>query len=420
MANSQLIDAALDLAWRHWGALGVRSSVHGAEAAVDLEALIHFTLRLVEIDPRLADEVRDWLEQYNHYVSGPRLNALARVFDTPPGALEALRTRSLTRKDYKSSLTTLDTPARSLLRLRSIFGGNARADVLLYMLTSGESSVTALGLTPLGISKRTAAEVLEGLALGGITAARLVGNRLVHTLAHEERLRAVLGPVPDGSGHWHLRLPLAAQFIAMSERVRGKEPIIQAAATRKLLDRFDAVISDPALAKPPSTSVETHFARITEWISGEVLAEPSFINRTFGGAIEGKWLGSNVDHVSHPGRPDGALLPRIGAEMQREFLCLDLVHAGVVGRHDDWIWGVLSTAAEDRYVHSKGIARGDAWRFVSMDMSSLFDVRKAEPLPPQQIAKFYGAEAARRARSDRPAVQYRVGISARTGGIEPL
>lgn len=406
MANDKLVESSLDFAWGQWDALGVRGVVRGGDTPVDLEALIHFTLQLVDVDPRLADEVKDWWSQYGHFISAPRLTALAKVFGTPSGALDTLKNRRLERKEFKSKLDRLDTSPRSLLRLRSAFGGNARADVLLHMLTSTSSAFTALGLTELGISKRTAAEILEGLSLGGLVVQRYLANRLVYSLANKAQLLDVFGPVSAESGRWHLKLPLVARFLSLSRRMAGKDPLVQAVESVKLMNEFDAIVTDRSIHPVPQTTIDTHFARVSDWLADDFLDEPHLMNRAFGGVIEGYWLPPN-ETSRRAKEQDGALLPRAVSAGQDESLCLDLVRANVVGTKD-WIWSVLSTASEDRHFHSREIAKNESWRFVTHDKKVEFEVARDELISPDKIKKHYGAEAAARAHPTLPSIQYRV------------
>ena len=125
-----LIDVALQLAWSHWVGLGGRGTAHPPVTAVEPEALRYLTATLVDDDPRLADEVRDWWRQFNRHVSRPRLTALSNRFDGVvvgkfKAFLEDLERDGKT--SGKSVLDRLDQPSRSLLRLLCAFVANARS-----------------------------------------------------------------------------------------------------------------------------------------------------------------------------------------------------------------------------------------------------------------------------------------------------
>ena len=49
--KAPLIEASLNLAWSHWGALGIRGMTQPPNSAVDPEALLYLTACLAEYDP---------------------------------------------------------------------------------------------------------------------------------------------------------------------------------------------------------------------------------------------------------------------------------------------------------------------------------------------------------------------------------
>jgi hypothetical protein len=108
-----------------------------------------------------------------------------------------------------------------------------------------------------------------------------------------------------------------------------------------------------------------------------------------------------------PGPPTGAVLPRIGASLDRpEVLCLDLVPV-----QNSWI--VLSELGRYTYRHTSGLLHDDPWRFVPVQEAVgtwpvVFAVTYADSLTCDEIKACYGPDAASRARPDAPAVQLRL------------
>jgi hypothetical protein len=98
-----------------------------------------------------------------------------------------------------------------------------------------------------------------------------------------------------------------------------------------------------------------------------------------------------------PGRPTGAVLPRIGASLDDpEVRCLDLSEPG---RHT--------------YRHTSGLLHDQQWRFVPVpeavgDWPVVFALTHADSLTREEINAWYGPDAALRARPDVPAVQLRL------------
>jgi hypothetical protein len=76
--RAQTTDALLELAWEQWSQMGLSGSPpeRREERAADPEALLLFTLHVARHDPRLFDEVLDWLALNTPLVSTHRLRNL--------------------------------------------------------------------------------------------------------------------------------------------------------------------------------------------------------------------------------------------------------------------------------------------------------------------------------------------------------
>ena len=80
-----------DFAWRQWAQIGVSATVEGADRwAVDPEALILFTVGIGRRDPRLFDEMLDWMAFNHELLSVRRLRNLAARFPLPSGLVGAV------------------------------------------------------------------------------------------------------------------------------------------------------------------------------------------------------------------------------------------------------------------------------------------------------------------------------------------
>jgi hypothetical protein len=408
--RGSLVEASLDVAWSHWVGLGVRGVARPPDTAVDVEALLYFTAYVADHDPRLRDEVADWWHQFEHHVSGPRFNAMARSFDALQWMGFLTTFPSAKKLSGKSRLDRLDTPARSLLRMRAVFGANARADVLLEMLTSSsDEGWTALALSEIGYSKRNVAMVLESLALGGLLTTTSESNRARYRLTDRQALAKVLAPLPQRSGHWHLRLPIAARFLELASRIERKDAVTQGIEAQKLVAKLQPeLIAVGGMPKLPNAAAGTYWPALQVWIAEHLLAEHQDSRRDISRTLEGVWL-SPGETEARALRPDGAVLPRLSAELDAEELrCLDLVQVSTVSPSNDWTWGVLSRAATGTYRHSMGLDRGEIWRFVAIGSGDVYEVSFDEDLPHERISRLYGPDAAARARADKPAVQLRL------------
>ncbi|HEY5946401.1 MAG TPA: hypothetical protein VIV40_12950, partial [Kofleriaceae bacterium] len=258
----------------HWGSLGVSGVVASPDTAVDPEALILLTAVIGEHDPRLQGEALDWCSQFaRRFIAAGRLKALAKRLDNESAsrvhafaavvnemagthwASGAMSTRRV-KLSGKSRLTSLDTAPRSLLRLRCVFGVNARAEILLWMITQWNPShyVVASALTELGYVKSAIAATLDDLTLAGITRRRSIGNANAFSLKHPGELRGLLEPLPLQSGQWHVRMPLLIAAVRLEESIHSKPSIVKSVEGRKFVDDHADVIARLALTVPPVTS----------------------------------------------------------------------------------------------------------------------------------------------------------------------
>lgn len=83
-ARDALRTSLLDLLWAQWTDLGVAGTRGSGRAIVDPEALVLATLDIGRFDPRLFDEVLDWLGHNGDLLDVTRLRRLAKTA-TPEG-----------------------------------------------------------------------------------------------------------------------------------------------------------------------------------------------------------------------------------------------------------------------------------------------------------------------------------------------
>ncbi|MDF1738351.1 MAG: hypothetical protein P1U86_04260 [Verrucomicrobiales bacterium] len=162
-------DTVSQLIWDQWSAIGGSGSQQEAPVpfAVDIDALVLATTRFGRSDPRILEQAKDWLAMNGKLVNLQRLKNIqrsARIADEK--ALGALAEFMVGEKhhNWKTLLKTFpahhDTvsetsspwnPVRQLsrkpsphapecflIRLRNFFGMNARAEIMLWMLTHRE------------------------------------------------------------------------------------------------------------------------------------------------------------------------------------------------------------------------------------------------------------------------------------------
>jgi hypothetical protein len=169
----------LDLAWSIWTELGVQGHKRNHQnCLISLEELMILTAVLAEVDPRLRDESIDWCSQYHHFLSISRLKSLLK--ELKEDVLESFSKYSSTLNSlsnahwpvfretsplkfilsHKSCLRPLESPALFDIRVRSLFGTGARADLISFFLTHEDIDFSISDTVVIGYSKRNLAEIL--------------------------------------------------------------------------------------------------------------------------------------------------------------------------------------------------------------------------------------------------------------------
>jgi len=230
------LDNVLDFLWRQWSGLGVAGGARSEDKwAIDPEALLVFSLEFARYEPRLFDEILDWLETNGRWIDIQRLRNILKTKDEKiqrltssaaafisllPGSYQRKwRALSLLKKiNYRVSSEPLfftkagkpfpkaqtesqvftkygfyresfalrrmskpvSTATRSNIRflLRALFGIGSRSECMLYLLTheAGHPSEIAKAI---GISVRGTQDALIELAESGLVLTRIKGKRKI-------------------------------------------------------------------------------------------------------------------------------------------------------------------------------------------------------------------------------------------------
>lgn len=216
-ALSARLDRGLrDFAWEEWAQMGVLA-VSGRESrwAQDPEALAIFTLEIARDDPRLFDEVLDWLAVNEPLMNMRRLRAMcdgaeddklfravvlwldghrrakaaprvqagdveplfrglsAPILDPDPAFAAAGLLRPAIAPTGKSGTPDMGAPINFAFRLRQLLGLNARAEVVRYLLTAATVDAdTATVTRSAGFASRNVRQALASLQEAGVVAPR--------------------------------------------------------------------------------------------------------------------------------------------------------------------------------------------------------------------------------------------------------
>ncbi|MCE5316804.1 MAG: hypothetical protein LLG04_05510 [Parachlamydia sp.] len=278
----------LDLAWSMWTELGVAGLKRKHQRfLITLEELILLTMALAEVDPRLRDESLDWCTEYHHFCSISRLKSIAKGFenlldesfsrysatlnalcktnwpvfqDSPPLNI------SLSRK---SCLRPLESPALLNIRVRSIFGTGARADLVTFFLTHKKTDFSVSDVAEIGYTKRNLAEILEEFSLSGLFDKFLVRNQQRYRLIKSDQLMQVLGPIPEFAPSWRQIFEVLLslrQCIKRSEKSSDSSKVVE---IRNLLISLQQTLQRLNLPPPPSCSnFQDYLRSFSEWLIG--------------------------------------------------------------------------------------------------------------------------------------------------------
>jgi hypothetical protein len=237
MLSSQLKasfeDTLVRFAWEEWAQMGVLATAGLPRPwAQDPEALLIFTFEVARSDPRLFDEVLDWLVTNEQIVSLRRLRSLAVdpedkalseaviawLGHQRPKARFASAGRAPSRQALeplffhdrfpiahrdeifaeqgwlrpafavarKSRSPDLDAPINLSFRLRHLLGLGARAEVVRLLFTMQASGTSTAKLArSAGYTKRNVHEALSSLDKAGAIASLRGGNELRYWIDHD-------------------------------------------------------------------------------------------------------------------------------------------------------------------------------------------------------------------------------------------
>jgi hypothetical protein len=303
--NSKLVlrEGLLDLLWRQWAALGVAGNPNsGADWCVDLEALVLITTTQGRSDPRLFDEMLDWLWGNAQWVNVQRLRnirkrlplgdervlaAIAdwlsqratlskwkplaatappvptipqRLFSTKDGSPQPmvgvsdpvfLRHGLVRGPIERRELSRPPNPRAAAVlpwKLRSLFGVQARCEFLLWLLTheSGHPADIARGTY---YFPRTVEETLKELAASGLVHTARPGRETRYWLKPDDWRFLRTWTKPEGFPRW-IDWP---RFFTAQEQIIAVldnddlSPLLQASELRRVFEELQPVLADGRL-----------------------------------------------------------------------------------------------------------------------------------------------------------------------------
>jgi hypothetical protein len=288
--RTRLRDGLLDFAWDEWGQMGVLSTPNRSSPwAQDPEALLVFTLEVGRRDPRLFDEVLDWLVVNEPLVSLRRLRRMStspddgRLVDATLSWLAQYRPRSQARRPHgsrsahkdleplyvglgapvsnpdeafsafgllrpvreptgKATAPDVRAPINFAFRLRLLLGVSARAEVVRFLLTADAPRFSAQVVTrSAGYAKRNVQEALTSLEQAGVLAVVRAGAEQWYTV-DRARWASLLGDDLPRHRDWPQLLVGLRELLRWLDRPELEETsdYLQASQARDLLERVQA------------------------------------------------------------------------------------------------------------------------------------------------------------------------------------
>lgn len=260
--------AFLDFAWRQWAQAGVSANVGFFDRwAIDPEALILFTIAVARRDPRLFDEVLDWMAVNRQLLSLQRLRNLSRRFPIDPQLVGAVtiwaenpglsaqhqprsaegqqsQIRSVFSRDilnfigepdpvfaeygyvrprvirsHKSRDPDPKIAANFAFLLRHLFGPGSRSEVMRVLLTFTEGSLDVARISDeSGFAKRNVNDTLSSLSASRTVKARRQKNERVY-IAYRDKWASLLevGPSAKFMPTFVSWVRLLPAFVAITE-----------------------------------------------------------------------------------------------------------------------------------------------------------------------------------------------------------
>lgn len=283
----------VEFAWSQWAQMGVFASTDRRDSwAQDPEALLVFTLHVGRREPRLFDEVLDWLRLNGRLLSGRRLASLCPREDADRPLVEAaidwarahgssvqISDRGVAERDEeplfphvhtartdrvfrlhgylkpetapsnKSRAPNLRAPINLAFWLRQHFGlASSRAEIIRFLLTSAAPEANALEIAGAArYAKRNINETLAALVAAGDVHRHLRGNEGRYSV-DRGRWAGFLGTAPEELPtyrDWPRLLPGLRELDRWLDgaRLADLSDYMRASQARALMEGIDAAFS---------------------------------------------------------------------------------------------------------------------------------------------------------------------------------
>jgi len=280
-----------ELLWSLWTELGAPGwDRRHQDWWIDPEALILFTATLDPISPRLRDEAIAWCLRQRRFLSNVRIKSLLqtdRFFDPAlyqPQISRFLTTASMGRapevddaiEPYPFQARTpalahdMTRPAMLSLRLRSLLGVTAKAEIVRVLLAHPGAAFSATDLVNehIGYTKRAVRDALEDLRLGGIVEVEEAGNRKEYLVRESRSLTALLEPGQLRFPRWWALFAVLRGLLDLGERIDEFRPATRPIEIRRTFAALRTQILAAGLPFPALAAGSNVMSELETWVAG--------------------------------------------------------------------------------------------------------------------------------------------------------
>ncbi len=296
---NEIRKATNEILWSLWSELGVPGGGRNhSHFLADPEPLIAFTPQLAATDSRLVGLVFDWCVAHANILSKSRIKAIARTSSNEVqtalarfnGALEQHGVRwspvgepGSFDTDRKFMALPIERPSLLRLRMRSLVGASARAEVLTELLVAKQRTLSADELTVSGTTRRSTDRVIAELVLGNFLAVHGKQRGRKFALTNRSAFVSLVGhdtvQPPCSPMDWH-RLLHAVWHINALQICAGLSKSLRRVEAVKARNELAQLMKAIHQSEPPIVSgredafeqtIHWSITRISAWSKGDCL-----------------------------------------------------------------------------------------------------------------------------------------------------
>jgi hypothetical protein len=261
------------LLWSLWTELGAPGwERKHRDWWIDPEALLLFTATVAPVDPRLQEETIAWCGRYRRFLSEIRVKSqlaeprfgdpsryqpqLGLFLGSIPIAQssEFVESRPSRRQQFapRSAPANLNRAAQLSLKLRSLLGVTAKAEVVRVLLARSNVTLSASDLVKEGIgyTKRAVRDALEDLRLGGFVDSAVAGNRKEYRLRDQGNMSNLMNAEPVCFPRWRELFAALRGILDLLEELETFRPATRPIEIRRTLTALDSEIRNAGFRPP--------------------------------------------------------------------------------------------------------------------------------------------------------------------------